>query len=148
MINRQQALEIIEKFDFFQGQRAGRELWADKPKEVQEIDLANFHRDCELLKEFIESQPPADQWIPVTYHETTGEERDMYGLLCPYILDCPLPDEGDEILVCTKRGRVLTDEVCYDEGFYLDCGYDFVEDIAAWMPLPEPYKGGGVDGGV
>ena len=65
MINRQQALEIIEKFDFFQGQRAGRELWVDKPKEVQEIDLANFHRDCELLKEFIESQPerPKGRWV-------------------------------------------------------------------------------------
>lgn len=30
----------------FQGQRAGRELWADKPREAQDQDIANF---CEGL---------------------------------------------------------------------------------------------------
>lgn len=28
-------LEILDKLEFFYGQRAGRELWADKPMEVQ-----------------------------------------------------------------------------------------------------------------
>ena len=46
MITKEKAIDIIEKFDFFQGQRAGRELWADKPTEVQEEDLKNFQRDC------------------------------------------------------------------------------------------------------
>ena len=34
MITKEQAIDILEKFDFFQGQRAGRELWSDKPKDV------------------------------------------------------------------------------------------------------------------
>ena len=44
-LNREQiieALDILEKMDFFQGQRAGRELWYDKPIEVQEQDIASF----------------------------------------------------------------------------------------------------------
>ena len=48
------ALDILDKFDFFQGQRAGRELWAEKPFETQEEDLKNFSKDVELLKDFVE----------------------------------------------------------------------------------------------
>lgn len=36
------ALDILDKMDFFQGQRAGRELWNEKPFEVQEQDIADF----------------------------------------------------------------------------------------------------------
>lgn len=86
----------------------------------------------------INSQPPADQWIPVTYHEATEEEKEAYGEF-PYMLDCKLPDDGEEILVCTKSGCVWTDTFFNDDGCYLDGGYDFTE-LAAWMPLPEPYK--------
>lgn len=85
------------------------------------------------------AEPPADQWIPVTYRETTEEEREC-GIEWDYVLDCPLPDNDTEILVCTKSGSVWTDTFFNDDGCYLDGGYDFTE-IAAWMPLPEPYKG-------
>jgi hypothetical protein len=47
-------LDILEKWDFFYGQRAGRELWADKPREIQDIDIENFRRDLEKVKEFVE----------------------------------------------------------------------------------------------
>lgn len=52
-LNREKAIEILEKFDMFQGQRAGRELWQDKPFEVQEQDIANFSRDVNLLIGYI-----------------------------------------------------------------------------------------------
>lgn len=52
-ITKEQAIDILDKFDFFQGQRAGRELWAEKPFDVQEQDIANFSRDVALLKEYI-----------------------------------------------------------------------------------------------
>ena len=42
-------MEILDKMNFFQGQRAGRELWNDKPFEVQEEDLENFKRDIPTL---------------------------------------------------------------------------------------------------
>lgn len=53
MITKEQALDILEKFDFFQGQRAGREMWNDKLKDVQDKDIANFSRDCRLLIEYV-----------------------------------------------------------------------------------------------
>jgi hypothetical protein len=53
MITKEQAIDILEKFVFFQGQRAGRELWNDKPFDVQEQDIADFSRDCRLLIEYV-----------------------------------------------------------------------------------------------
>ena len=58
MITKQQAIELIDKFDFFLGQRAGRELWARKHEFLQDEDIRNFNRDCTLLKEFLEAIKP------------------------------------------------------------------------------------------
>lgn len=55
-LNVEQIIDILDKMDFFEGQRAGRELWNDKPFEVQEQDIANFSRDISLVKEYINSQ--------------------------------------------------------------------------------------------
>jgi hypothetical protein len=52
-LNAENIIEILDKMDFFQGQRAGRELWNDKPFEVQEQDIANFSRYVNLLKNYI-----------------------------------------------------------------------------------------------
>ena len=46
-------MEILDKMNFFQGQRAGRELWNDKPFEVQEEDLENFKRDINTIGSYI-----------------------------------------------------------------------------------------------
>ena len=106
-------------------------------------EYLEYHKLAEkIYNEFVinitNQQPPADQWIPVTYHEATEEEKEAYGEF-PYMLDCKLPDDGEEILVCTKSGCVWTDTFFNDDGCYLDGGYDFAE-LAAWMPMPEPYK--------
>ena len=53
MITIEQAIYILEMFDFFQGQRAGRELWNNKPFDVQEQDIKDFSRDCKLLIEYV-----------------------------------------------------------------------------------------------
>lgn len=55
MITKEQAIDIINKFEFFQGQRAGRELWNSKEYSVQEIDLVNFRQDCYDLLEYLKS---------------------------------------------------------------------------------------------
>ena len=52
-LNAEQINDILDKMDFFQGQRAGRELWNDKPFDVQEQDIANFSRDIALIKGYI-----------------------------------------------------------------------------------------------
>lgn len=55
-LNAERVIDILDKMDFFEGQRAGRELWNEKPFEVQEQDIANFSRDISLIKEYINSQ--------------------------------------------------------------------------------------------
>lgn len=55
-IKTSEVLEILDKMEMFQGQRAGRELWSDKPTEVQEQDLTNFNRDIGTIRKYIESQ--------------------------------------------------------------------------------------------
>ena len=49
--------------------------------------------------EIIEAQPQVGGWIPVTYHTPKDKDEDM---LYAYILDCPMPEEGQEILVSFK----------------------------------------------
>lgn len=79
-------------------------------------------------------------WIPFTRRPMTEEEQRDYPN-CTFIFDCVLPGDGEEILVSNGR-FVWMDTFCNDiDGCYLDGGDDIDEDMA-WMPLPEPYKGG------
>ena len=85
---------------------------------------------------------PKTEWIPVKWHEITEEEREREGYPKDWVvhIDCDMPCDGDEILVQTKNGYIRWD-VCYEDGeFSLDSGWDWIEDIVAWMPLPEPYR--------
>ncbi len=52
-IKKEDILDILSKWEFFLGQRSGRELWADKPREVQDQDIINFNRDIEKIKNYI-----------------------------------------------------------------------------------------------
>lgn len=111
------AIEILNKWEFFYGQRAGRELWAEKPKEVQDKDIANFCRDLRLVREALERT----RWIPCS-------ER--------------LP-EDEEMVLTSKNGRIEVQE--YDKrrnGW--NCGGWFWSfcTVSNWMPLPEPPKEG------
>ena len=47
------AWDILAKLDFFGGQRAGRELWNEKPVDVQNEDIKNFSKDIAFLKDLI-----------------------------------------------------------------------------------------------
>ena len=92
-------------------------------------------------------EPKTGEWIPVKWHEITDEEREREGYPKDWVvyIDCEMPCDEQEILVQTKSGCVRWD-VCYEDGEYsLDSGWDWIEDIVAWMPLPEPYKGGESD---
>ena len=54
-MNKQKINEILDKFQFFLGQRAGRELWASKPEEIQNKDIEDFNNDVELIRKEINS---------------------------------------------------------------------------------------------
>ncbi len=101
--------------------------------------------DLEVTNAIIETakalqpQPKTGHWIPVKFRPLTDEEQEEYPDYC-YMADYLMPDDGEEILVSTRHGRVEKDECRYDDGYYLDSGHDWQTDIVAWMPLPEAYK--------
>lgn len=48
----EQVMDILDKLEFLLGQRAGRELWGDKPTDVQDKDISDFNRDLEIVRSF------------------------------------------------------------------------------------------------
>ena len=94
--------------------------------------------------EELPSAQPEPKWIPIKWHDCTDEDREKYGFSNDIVtvFDCEMPDDDQPILVTTSHGYVNQD-VCYiDDGYSLDSGWDWIDDIKAWMPLPEPYKEG------
>ena len=49
-------IDTLDRLEFFGGQRAGRELWAEKPFDVQNQDIENFNKDIAFIKDFIYSK--------------------------------------------------------------------------------------------
>lgn len=86
------------------------------------------------------------KWNRITKRPMDAEEREVWEVEMGEIADEDayiyenLPEEGKEVLVCTQSGRVFIDTMCRDEGCYFEEEGD-LEDVAAWMPLPEPYYG-------
>lgn len=82
-------------------------------------------------------------WIPIKTRPMTEEEKEYYSEYLfegnGLIYECPLPEDGQEVLVTSKYGSV--DKTT----FYTDCGnyfenYEDYDEVIAWQPLPEPYK--------
>lgn len=103
------AIEILDKWEFFHGQRAGRELWAEKPTEVQDEDIANFCRDLGLVREALERT----RWIPCS--EGMPEIEGWY-------LTVVKPENGGAYVSIHK--------------FFAATFHSFFK-ITHWMPLPE-----------
>ena len=85
------------------------------------------------------------KWVPVKWHEITDEEREREGYPEDWltILDCSMPNDDEEILVTIKGsdgGLYVEKDICYvDDGYSLDGGYDWIDDVVAWCELPQPY---------
>ena len=93
-----------------------------------------------LEKQMSSSEKP-NEWIPLISRPMTEEEREEYkgmaGITENMILNCPLPDDGQEVFVS------YGDYVCIDT-FHDDDGCYFedveIDEVDAWMPLPPSYK--------
>lgn len=86
----------------------------------------------------IEFAPKVGEWIPIKFRETTDEDgldKEEH----PIMLECPLPDDGEEVLVATKLGHVVYDTFYDDDGACLECCE--WDEITAWMPLPPVFEG-------
>ena len=83
-----------------------------------------------------------NEWIPVKIRPMTEEEKAEYNCNDDVkIFDCPLPEDGQDVLVTTRYGDVQMDTFFTDEGSYFE-RYCDEGDVLAWMPIPEPYKEG------
>ena len=133
MITKHEALDTLDRLEFFQGQRAGRELWFEKSSQLQDIDIACFVRDLSNLREYIQAADIASraEWISV-------EER--------------LPDNCRAVLVAleglTIGGAPAMVIGSYSGGFWMIADADGTHYLTKymryvvthWMPLPEPPK--------
>jgi len=90
-----------------------------------------------------------EKWIPVKFRKATEEEKRQYEEYGIHDIeecwDCPLPDDGQEVLVSTAWG--VDKDTFYIDSYY-GMGFENYdsEDVDAWMPLPESYKVGDTDG--
>lgn len=89
------------------------------------------------------------KWIKIENRPMTEEERKEWSKRIGYDIEyedaiiyvSPLPDDGQEVLVCSKWGHVWIDTFSNDP----DYGVGFenngdMDGIVAWMPLPKPYE--------
>lgn len=137
-IKRHKVADILDKMQFFQGSMAGRELWFDKPKEVQAQDCDNFTRDIRTIRDYIlqieeQANKKVDNWI-----------------LCSERLPDGCSDAEIEVIVSTHES--YSETVIDDSGFALyypgtnkfhsvyGDRLDITEYVVAWQPLPTPYN--------
>lgn len=95
----------------------------------------------EQLLTDLEQDEKENRWIPVKYHQISEKEREEESISrdIHYMLNCKMPDDGQEILVTNGESTWQDTSFIDCDGYYLDSGYDWIE-ITAWRPLPEPYK--------
>ena len=137
------ALEVLDKLSFFGGQRAGRELWNDKPREVQDEDIASFNRDIEWLREFIRKHMN-DGWIPVD--DRLPEPGRIVLITQAYSWENF--EEGASVTIgrlSPEKNNKMWEFQYYRPDFRSGTimDNDIIcpgnEYVIAWRPLPEPY---------
>ena len=115
------------------------------PCKNQRASCLQLIRVCDLTAIINQvAEEYSDGWIPFKQREADVEEKEIFG--CETMLDCKLPEDGEEIFVTHKFKDKLY--VCGDTFMrdgsecYLESGLEFVSEAIAWQPLPEPYKEG------
>ena len=106
MTREEAIIDILEKWSFFFGQRAGRELWGDKPKEVQDQDIADFNRDMNTVRSAL--RPVSREQVEKAFPECRYCNEE-WGTCNPITNRFTMPP-GDGIRFCPVCGKPLTDE--------------------------------------
>ena len=106
------ALDILERFDFFQGQRAGRELWNEKPFDVQEQDIAKFSQDVAWLKNYIKELTEENESRKQTIDQL-GKNNDEIARVYPLAIK---EAEANTVRKMQKRlkAKAYTNNYCQD----------------------------------
>ena len=73
------------------------------------------------------------RWIPIKYEEV--EHPDGAKIK---IISSPIPDVGEDVLITDSRSFVRMEGFCGDKnGYWFE--FSDMDEVRAWMPLPEPY---------
>lgn len=107
----EQAEDILNKWEFFYGQRAGRELWEEKPEEIQNADIEAFCRDLTVIRSAVTDNNVGSKWIPAS--EPPKKWKDENGDAINYLI--------------------------YSPGIGVDIGY-WIQTVKAWFCLGVPFK--------
>lgn len=90
------------------------------------VTARDFLEMIEQLQEDLEQDEKENGWIPVKYHQISEKERAEESLSndIRYMLDCKMPDDGQEILV--TNGETTWQDTCFIDcdGYYCDSNYD------------------------
>ena len=105
MTQEEKVFDILDKWEFFFGQRAGRELWADKPKAVQDQDIADFNRDMKIVRSAL--RPVSREQVEKLRGEWTGNFNAHCSLCDTFNTMAYIGQGGNFCLAC---GAPLTDE--------------------------------------
>lgn len=123
----------------------------DVYKALSSLDWQDLYLPVHF-KEIIDDIPDSPKWIPIKFRPMDEEEKQYWEEHYDYdfgddydgtMFDCPMPDDGDEVWVCSKCGNVWQDTCQWDDGgLYLESNGDW-DDIVAWMPFerPKPWRG-------
>lgn len=133
---------------------------ADKVAEaiawLDEYDFVIWHdvKECIDKVPTVDAEPVVrckDEWIPITTRPMDTEERLEWSKKLGYdianddgealIYTSQLPDDGQEVLVCGKYGKMWIDQFENDPNY--GCWFEEngeMDGIVAWMPLPKPYR--------
>lgn len=102
-----------------------------------------YHKVKKIVQEVAEEYNAG--WIPVKTRPMTEEEKEYYSEFLfegnGIIYECPLPDDGQEVLITSKFGSVDKTTFYTDSCNYFE-NYEDYDEVIAWQPLPQPYKEG------
>lgn len=132
-------IEFIRKTSFVEDEKT---MFKQSPSDRQ--GTMTLFRLMDSIKNGIPLDENKGEWIPIEERPLTDEEKEYYTdheypVEFMMMYDCPMPDDGQEVLITTSTGYVTTDTYYIDEGGYFE-NYCDEGDVKAWQPLPEPYK--------
>lgn len=118
MIDEKKLIEFIKSNDF-------------KRRIIQSKDSIQ-----DILVQFITEQQKVGEWIPCSERLPELQRVDMESEGEYYMI-------SDSVIITDGENIGLTKYEVDDDvrKGWLECEFEGNEDIVAWMPLPEPYKG-------
>lgn len=123
----------------------------DAIKALLELHVETGVKTANAIRILRELPAASAPWIPVKTRPMDEEEKRYWEEHYDYtfgedydgiMFDCPMPEDGQEVWVCSKCGNVWQDTCEVDAGIFLEDNGDW-DDIVAWMPFkrPEPWRG-------